>query len=263
MSLARPARVPGIAPLFIAATVILSFSVALSLLGLHGLDYGITRALNRLSGRYFLLDHAAHDLTKEAFSNLPMIALIWFVWYRIGDDQRARVVAGVLVSILAIVLCYVLQVTFPHHLRPLHDPALQFLPPPAIDPGVFSPGMSFPSEHAAMLFALATTIYTVLPPLGLFCLVLASVLSAIRVYLGFHFPTDVVTGGMIGVVAVGLSRSGWVLATSRRTVTWARSHLPLFCAISFYLCASIGRMFEDYRYVAVGVSRMLKAHMPH
>ncbi len=257
------APAPGTAPLFVAASVILSFSVALSLLGLHGVDYGITRALNRLSGRYFLLDHVAHDLTKEAFSNLPMMALIWFVWCRTGDDQRAGIVSGVLVSILAIVLCYLLQVALPHHLRPLHDPALRFLPPPAIDPRVFSPGMSFPSEHAAMLFALATTIYTVLPPLGLFCLVLASVLSAIRVYLGFHFPTDVVTGAMIGIVAVGMGRSAWMLAWSRRMVAWARSHLPLFCVVSFYLCAGISRMFEDYRYVAVGISRMLKAHLPH
>ncbi len=68
---------------------------------------------------------------------------------------------------------------------------------------------------------------------------------------------------MIGIVAVGLSRSGWVLATGRRMVTRARGHLPLFSAVSFYLCASISRMFEDYRYVAVGVSRLLKAHMPH
>ena len=75
---APPVRARGSASLFVAASVILSFSVALSLLGLHGIDYGITRALNRLSGRYFLLDHVAHDLTKEAFSNLPMMALIWF-----------------------------------------------------------------------------------------------------------------------------------------------------------------------------------------
>ena len=254
---------PLFAPLCIAASVILSFSVALSMLGLHGIDYAITRALNRLSGRYYLLDHVAHDLTKEAFSNLPMTALVWLVWFRTNDDQRARIVAGVAVSILAIALCYVLQVVFPHHLRPLHDPALQFLPPPAIDPRVFSPAMSFPSERAAMLFALATTIYAVLPPLGLFCLVLAALLSAIRVYLGFHFPTDVVTGAMIGIVAVGLSRSGWVLAAGRRAVDWARGHAALSCAAAFYLCASISRMFEDYRYVAVGISRMLKAHMPH
>lgn len=253
-----------------SAGALLVIGIVLSLPGMHGFDTTIMRALNRLTGRWPLLDHVAHDMTKESFSTLPMTALVFYAWSNgIGSgrarsreartDDRARIIAGMLACIVAIVLCFVLQAAFPDHPRPLHDPALQFRPPPSINPGAFGPNMAFPAEHAALMFALAATVAGVDLPLGVLGLLLAFVLSLVRVYLGFIYPSDVITGAMIGVLLAGLAQGRPALRAVRPLEAWSTAHPASFLALSFYVCFGIVRLFEDERYIAAGISHFLKA----
>ncbi|WP_428374674.1 phosphatase PAP2 family protein [Lichenicoccus sp.] len=252
-----------------AATGLLVLGIVLSQPGTHGFDMTVMHVLNRLTGRWPLLDHVAHDMTKESFSTLPMTALVCFAWSggtrggTRGQDDRARLIAGTLACIVSIGLCFVLQAVFPDHPRPLHDPRLRFHAPASIDPGVFSPGMAFPAEHAALLFGLAATVAGVDLPLGLACLVLAFLLSLVRVYLGFIYPSDIITGAMIGVLLTGLAQARLPLAAVRPLEAWGRRHPASFCAVSFYVCFGIVRLFEDERYIATGLSRAIKAHLGH
>ena len=248
----------------VAAAVLLAVSTALSLGGLHGFDYAVVRGLNRFSGRFVLLDHVAHDLTKESFSTVPMVALIWHAWCtRRGLHRHAQLVAGVLATIVVMALCYELQVLLPDHLRPLNDPGIVFRPPPAINPAVFSSSMAFPSEHAALMFGLATTVWLADRKLGGIGLALASCLVTARVYLGFVFPTDIVTGAMLGVLAAGLVQAAGLLAGAGRIVAWGERRQGMFAALSFYVCFGISRLFEDYRYIASGIMRVVKGHVGH
>ena len=59
---------------------------------------------------------------------------------------------------------------------------------------------SFPSLHAAFSFALATIVFTRKRLLGGTLFVAAALVAFTRVYVGVHFPIDVIVGGAIGVL---------------------------------------------------------------
>lgn len=66
---------------------------------------------------------------------------------------------------------------------------------------------SFPSGHAATAFAAATVLSTCAPRLAPAFYVLAAAIAYSRLYVGVHFPLDIVGGIVIGVVTALLLRA--------------------------------------------------------
>ena len=64
---------------------------------------------------------------------------------------------------------------------------------------------AFPSGHAATSFAGATVLSFAFPKLAPYLYVLAAAVAFSRVYVGVHYPLDIVGGALLGVVvALGL-----------------------------------------------------------
>ena len=59
---------------------------------------------------------------------------------------------------------------------------------------------SFPSGHTQTAFAAATYLSFLVPRWALVFLSLAGAVGVSRIYMGVHFPLDVIVGGVIGVV---------------------------------------------------------------
>lgn len=62
-------------------------------------------------------------------------------------------------------------------------------------------GRSFPSRHTFSAFSIGTLLAFSSPALGAALLVLAALLATARVLLGIHFPRDVITGALVGVIS--------------------------------------------------------------
>ncbi len=69
---------------------------------------------------------------------------------------------------------------------------------------------SFPSGHTSSSFAAATVFYRNLPKrFGMWMLLLATLIGVSRLYVGVHYPSDVLVGIFVGV-AIGFAAEGFV-----------------------------------------------------
>ncbi len=57
---------------------------------------------------------------------------------------------------------------------------------------------SFPSAHTLYAFIMATLLAAWFPKYRIFFFVLAAFIGWTRIYLGLHYPTDVMMGGLLG-----------------------------------------------------------------
>ena len=71
---------------------------------------------------------------------------------------------------------------------------------------------SFPSGHTSASFAAATAFFHTLPRrwMGVAAVVMAAVMGLSRLYVGVHFPSDVLCGALVGFLC-GLL--GWKMVT--------------------------------------------------
>ncbi len=74
---------------------------------------------------------------------------------------------------------------------------------------------SFPSGHSAASFAAATAICLNLPKrFGIPALILAALIALSRLYVGVHYPTDVLSGAVSGIACAWLAQL--IFGTVRR-----------------------------------------------
>ena len=116
-----------------------------------------------------------------------------FLWFRHGTRGRLLVVSCLVgISISDPLASRVLKEFF-HRIRPCHE----------IDPSRLLAGCansySFPSSHAVNIFSEATIVSLVYPAAAPFSYLFAVLVGYSRVYIGVHYPFDILGGAIFGI----------------------------------------------------------------
>lgn len=218
-------------------------------------DWHILHFLNQFAQRSQFFDYLnAAASTNPLLTSAPLVAIFWWAWFRDNGknrEDRRIIISSIFLCTAAIFIARFLALSLPYRERPLRNPLLQFRVPFAETPTVLIKWSSFPSDHAVFLFCLATSVFFLSRKLGTVVLCYVSLVCCSLVYLGIHYPTDILAGAALGtgIACLTLIKPFRDLLSSR-TVLWAE-HSPTSFYSCFYLITFLfGTMFDPLRTIA-------------
>ncbi|MFQ6677693.1 MAG: phosphatase PAP2 family protein [Fidelibacterota bacterium] len=149
-------------------------------------------------------------ITNQNYWVIPILILIYLLIAKGG--KRGRIAAGILIISVALTDIIAAQLIKPWvgRLRPSHTmvDSINLLMGKG---GKFS----FVSNHAANMFSAATVLTYFYPNWKKMLYLIATIISFSRVYVGVHYPGDVIFGGLFGFGMAWGVISLWVLVKMR------------------------------------------------
>ena len=226
------------------------------------MDLSVFTFINGFAGNSELIDQTIdHIAFNNLFKGTIPVLVFWFLWASKREDiaaRRIRLMAILPTAIIAIFVGRMLALQLPFRVRPVHNPEVPFSTPAGKFVPALSDWSSFPSDHAVMFFSIAVAFLWVSRPAAILLILHAIfVISFPRVYLGLHWPSDILAGAAVGVLLA------WVLMpTLIRFFHWIRIErllhyeqfmLPLLVLITM----EIANMFSTARFFLNAVAKAL------
>ena len=167
---------------------------------LAGVDSWMFEHINGFVGTWWLFDRVMSTVVNEYFITVTLSLMLFVLWFA-GRSPEARrvsqqaVVCAVLAQGLANAIVKLNNLIY-FRPRPFDNPALH------VNLIFYRPtDSSMPSNPAAVGFAFATAVWQYNRRAGVVLYALASLFAFSRVYSGVHYPSDVVAGAGVGIVA--------------------------------------------------------------
>lgn len=161
------------------------------------MDYYLFQLINNLAGRWWFLDFFGIFFAKYLiFVMFFAAASLFVVWKDEAQKKIYQIVALKIFSTVA--LGYILKIIihlFYQRPRPFVDNVVFQLINKSAD------SASFPSGHTVLSFAIAFSVYFYNKKLGALFLVLALLVGFGRIFVGVHYPLDVLGGILISALS--------------------------------------------------------------
>lgn len=155
------------------------------------MDYFIFQQINNLAGQCAYLDNLGIFLAE--YLAYILIALLFFLFWR----NRKVIFKSLLAGFFARFFIVELIRLFWQRPRPFVENQVNLL--------LEHQEASFPSGHASFFFALSFIVYNYNKKTGILFFIASFLISISRVFVGIHWPTDIIAGALIGVF------SGWLV----------------------------------------------------
>lgn len=164
---------------------------------------------------YFIQQHVRSPwltpvvILITSLGNAGIFWIVLSVLLLITKKTRKAGCIGILALLWSLLINNLLLKNLVRRMRP-YD-AWEFLIPLVAKPADYS----FPSGHTASSFAAAYALYCCLPKrAGILLLLLAALIGLSRLYVGVHYPSDVLAGAFTGILSGILAKqSGRALRT--------------------------------------------------
>jgi undecaprenyl-diphosphatase len=149
---------------------------------------------------FYILEHFHTPFLDKIMIVITTLGNSGFIWLAAAAilliPKKTRYIG--LFLFLALSIQYLLGDMF---LKPLIARPRPFTRFPEVSLLIKKPGnFSFPSGHTMSSFTAATVIYCADKRAGLPALILASLIGFSRLYLFCHYPTDVLSGAVLGIL---------------------------------------------------------------
>ena len=164
-------------------------------------DFWLFQQINNLAGRWAALDWLGIFFAGYARYVVVAGVLIFWFWGKSREESRKNLAAAG-AALGAVVLS---RLVLTEIIR-----WVWFRPRPFVDHEVnllinHDNAGSFPSGHAAFFFGLAMAVYFYNRRAGQWLFAAATLISFARVFVGVHYPSDILAGALVGVLG------GWLV----------------------------------------------------
>jgi undecaprenyl-diphosphatase len=220
---------------------------------MNAFDLKIMSYSNQFSQKSWAFDRCISFLSGcNLLKGGVLVAIVWWLWFKSDDRQyhnRENILSTLLCCFIAEMVSRGLSLALPFRLRPLYDERLGFLIPYGMEKSELGGWSSFPSDHAVLFFALSMGLWLASRKAGAFALAYTTVLIAFpRIYLGLHYPTDIIAGATIGMTIAYWGNLYLVRSKGFKSVTnWLLSIPEFFYPAFFILTYQLVDMFSDIR----------------
>jgi membrane-associated phospholipid phosphatase len=216
-------------------------------------DAPIVVFLNGFASRSCVFDGAVLYVATTAM--LKGVVLLAFVWGALNaravpKERRDALLAVLVFSVPALFVSRALAAALPFRSRPLYDSSLNFQPACGLVVGEMQAWSSFPSDHAVLYAMLATGVWFASRRLGAAAMAYVVVFVLFpRLYLGLHWPTDVLAGAALGVAFAQLAARPWLRTWVARWCDALRERIPpgIFHACLFVCSYLLATHFDELR----------------
>ncbi len=217
------------------------------------LDTALLEWINQFAQCSPVFDTTLYTIThSHLLKGGVLVALVWCLWFRKNKTQpenRTHILAIYISCIAAIALGRLAALILPFRSRPMHDESFYFFFPYGLDPGELGGWSSLPSDHAVLFFALSTGLVFISKRVGIFALLYTAVMIIFpRLYFGYHYPSDIAAGAVLGITIAVLSNTYLVQNIQFKTfVHWLYSKPFYLYAVFILFSFQITEMFDRCR----------------